>query len=176
DAGGASCSPPSGSLFSVGTTTVTCSMSNGFGTTTGTFSVVVTNTAGSPPTFSLPEVMIAEATSASGAAVTFNASPAMCDHASGATYPLGDTTVTCSAPNSFGTTTAVMTIVVLDTTPPVLNLPAKFSTSNPVVTYTATATDAVDGSLSASCSPPSGSTFPEGATIVQCSATDSRGN
>jgi flagellar hook assembly protein FlgD len=176
DAGGASCSPPSGSLFPVGTTTVTCSMSNGFGTTTGTFSVVVTNTAGSPPAFSLPEVMIAEATSAAGAVVTFNASPATCDHASGATYPLGDTTVTCSATNSFGTTTAVMTIAVLDTTPPVLNLPTNFTTSNAVVTYTTTATDAVDGSVPVSCSPPSGSTFPDGATVVQCSATDTRGN
>lgn len=176
DAGGASCNPPSGSLFPVGTTTVTCSISNGFGTTTGTFSVVVTNTAGSPPAFSLPEVIIAEATSAAGAVVTFNASGATCDHASGATYPLGDTTVTCSATNSFGTTTVSITIAVFDTTPPVLNLPSNFTTSNPVVTYSAAATDAVDGSLPASCSPPSGSTFPEGPTVVQCSATDSRAN
>src|SRR6185295_18861978 len=97
------------------------------------FSVVAATLTNKPPAFSLPEVMVAEATSASGAVVTFNASPAICDHASGATYPLGDTTVTCSATNGFGTTTAVMTIVVLDTTPPVLNLPANFTTSNPVV-------------------------------------------
>jgi flagellar hook assembly protein FlgD len=176
DAGGAGCSPASGSLFPVGTTTVSCSMSNGFGTTTGTFSVVVTNTAGSAPTFSLPEVIIAEATSAAGAAVTFNASPATCDHTSGATYPFGDTTVTCSATNSFGTTTAVMTIAVLDTMPPILNLPASFTTGNNVVTYTATATDAVDGAVSPGCSPPSGSSFPNGATVVTCTAADSRGN
>jgi flagellar hook assembly protein FlgD len=176
DSGGASCSPPSGSLFPVGTTTVTCSLSNSFGTTTGTFSVVVTNTAGAPPAFTLPEVIIAEATSAAGAVVTFSASGATCDHASGAAYPLGDTTVTCSATNSFGTTTVTMTIAVLDTTPPVLNLPPNIMAQNHVVSYTATATDAVDGSFGAACSPPSGSTFPDGTTTVQCAATDAHGN
>lgn len=176
DAAGASCDYASGSLFPVGTNTVTCSASNGFGTTTGTFSVVVTNTAGSPPTFSLPEVIVAEATFAAGAVVTFDASPATCDRASGATYPLGNTTVACSATNSFGTSTAVMTVAVLDTTPPVLNLPANFTTGNNVVTYTATANDTVDGAITPACNPPSGSTFPNGATTVVCTATDSRGN
>lgn len=176
DAGGASCDRASGSLFPVGTTTVTCSASNSFGTTSGTFSVVVTNTAGSPPAFTLPEVIIAEATSAGGAVVSFNAAGATCDHASGATYPLGDTTVTCSATNSFGTTTVSMTVAVLDTTPPVLNLPANISTPNHVVTYTATASDAVDGPIAPACNPPSGSTFPDGTTVVQCAVTDAHGN
>ncbi len=45
DAGGnplpISCTPPSGSFFNLGTTTVTCSASDSAGTTTGSFQVVL---------------------------------------------------------------------------------------------------------------------------------------
>jgi hypothetical protein len=44
------------------------------------------------------------------------------------------------------------------------------------VRYKVTASDAVDGSLAASCKPPSGSSFKIGRTKVTCSATDSSGN
>jgi len=44
------------------------------------------------------------------------------------------------------------------------------------VTYTATATDLVDGSVAVTCSPASGSTFPLGTTTVQCTATDAHNN
>jgi hypothetical protein len=43
-----------------------------------------------------------------------------------------------------------------------------------VVTFTATATDAVDSSVVVTCVPASGSVFPVGATGVSCSATNSR--
>jgi hypothetical protein len=45
-----------------------------------------------------------------------------------------------------------------------------------VVSYAATVSDVVDGSLAVSCSPASGSLFPLGDTRVECSASDSRGN
>jgi len=45
-----------------------------------------------------------------------------------------------------------------------------------VVTYTATAADAVDGSVSVACAPASGSTFPIGSTTVACTAADAAGN
>src|SRR5207247_10076880 len=45
-----------------------------------------------------------------------------------------------------------------------------------VFTFEATATDLVDGAVSVSCTPASGSTFPIGATTVTCTATDVRGN
>jgi flagellar hook assembly protein FlgD len=176
DAAGASCDHASGSLFPAGTTTVTCSATNAFGTATGIFSVVVTNTSGSPPAFTLPEVIVAEATSAAGAVVSFSATGATCDHASGATYPLGDTTVTCSATNSFGTTTVSMIVAVLDTTAPVLNLPADITSPNHVVNFTATGSDAVDGTIPAVCNPASGSSFPDGTTVVLCTATDAHAN
>ncbi len=44
-----------------------------------------------------------------------------------------------------------------------------------VATFTATAQDKVDGKISASCSPASGSKFPAGKTTVSCWATNSLG-
>jgi len=72
-------------------------------------------------------------------------------------------------------------VTVVDTTPPALHLPADITTqatgnSQAIVTYTATATDLVDGPVPVSCSPASGSSFPAGTTMVTCSATDAHGN
>ena len=44
------------------------------------------------------------------------------------------------------------------------------------VTYRVTASDAVDGSVPASCLPRSGSRFKIGRTFVKCSATDTSAN
>jgi probable HAF family extracellular repeat protein len=68
-----------------------------------------------------------------------------------------------------------------DTTPPQLNLPngvsqTATSPNGATVSYTATATDDVDGDLAVDCSPASGSTFPLGITTVNCSAEDAAGN
>ncbi|MFO1370942.1 MAG: HYR domain-containing protein [Candidatus Competibacteraceae bacterium] len=68
-----------------------------------------------------------------------------------------------------------------DTTPPVLNLPADItveatSPSGAAVTYSASATDDVDGPVPVKCAPASGSTFPIGTTTVSCTATDNAGN
>jgi hypothetical protein len=66
------------------------------------------------------------------------------------------------------------------TTPPILTLPPgqmaeATGPDGAAVTYTATATDLVDGSVPVSCSPASGSTFALGTTTVNCSVTDSGG-
>lgn len=159
DAGGASCDHNSGALFPVGTTTVICTATNSFGTTTGSFLVVVNPTFGAPPTLAIPEIVVAEATSPAGAAVSFSAAGATCDHASGSQFAMGNTTVSCSMTNAYGTSTGSFIVVVTDTVGPVLNLPANITTGNTVVTYTATATDNIDGSIPISCSPASGSTF-----------------
>jgi HYR domain len=68
-----------------------------------------------------------------------------------------------------------------DTTPPVLSLPGDISvsTGNPggtSVSYSASATDNVDGPVPINCSPGSGSNFPIGTTPVNCSASDNSGN
>jgi len=138
-----------------------------------------------PPLLGVPEIVIGEATSPAGANVTFTVSAQSqggtgltfgCDHTSGSTFPLGTTTVHCSATDSFGTTTGAFLVVVSDYGRPILSLPADIVTNNPVVTYTATATDAIDGPLPVHCTPASGSTFPSGQTFVQCTATDSSAN
>ena len=48
--------------------------------------------------------------------------------------------------------------------------------SGAAVSYSATAQDAVDGTVPVTCSPASGSTFPLDRTTVDCSAIDSHGN
>jgi hypothetical protein len=68
-----------------------------------------------------------------------------------------------------------------DTTPPVLTLPTSVTVDattpgGAVVSYTATATDDVDGAVPVTCRPASGSTFPIGDTTVGCTASDSAGN
>ena len=68
-------------------------------------------------------------------------------------------------------------MTVKDTTPPTVNVPGNITTpatgpSGAVVTFAASASDIVDGSITPSCSPSSGSTFPLGTTTVNCTATD----
>lgn len=176
DVQGASCDHASGALFPIGTTTVTCSVTNGFGTGTNSFSVVVNPQSGTPPILGIPEIVVAEGTSPSGANVTFDPAGATCDRASGSLFAMGDTTVNCTQTNSFGTSTGKFLVVVTDTIRPALSLPSNINTGNPVVTYTATASDAIDGAITAECSPASGSTFPNGTTVVQCVATDAHAN
>jgi len=68
-----------------------------------------------------------------------------------------------------------------DTVPPVVAVPADIartaqSAAGVAVTYTATARDAVDGALTPTCMPASGSTFRVGTTTVRCTATDAARN
>jgi len=68
-----------------------------------------------------------------------------------------------------------------DTTPPVVTVPSDMTVgatdaSGAVVTFTASATDDLDGTLTPTCTPPSGSTFPIGTITVTCEATDTAGN
>lgn len=75
----------------------------------------------------------------------------------------------------------VFATVVLDTTPPVLNLPSDMWVSAPgpsgaTVSFSATATDTDPTNPTVTCTPASGSVFPLGSTTVSCSATDTAGN
>ncbi len=68
-----------------------------------------------------------------------------------------------------------------DSIPPVLNLPGNLTveatgSGGAVSTFSASATDAVDGSVTVTLSPASGSTFPLGTTTVTATATDAAGN
>lgn len=184
------CSPASGSTFAIGTTAVSCTASDSRGNTaSGGFDVTVTSPDAPPPDpeLNLPDDITAEATGANGAIVAFTATmngngddengrpngPAVtCAPASGSVFPLGTTTVQCSAGNQSGT----FLVHVVDTTAPALSLPADIITSDTTVTWSSSATDLVDGGVAVTCNPPSGSTFPVGTSTVNCTAADTRGN
>jgi hypothetical protein len=184
------CDANSGDVFPLGDTTVTCSATDDhLNQSIANFKITVTDT--TAPALSLPADITAEATGPAGAIVAYTASASdivdgsvtpSCSPASGATFPLGSTTVNCSATDDhLNTTSGSFSVTIEDTTAPSLTVPANItasatSTSGAVVTYVATATDAVDGPVSPDCSPASGSTFPIGATTVTCSATDAHGN
>jgi hypothetical protein len=72
-------------------------------------------------------------------------------------------------------------VSVVDTTAPVLDLPADqrllaTSAAGTALAYRAIASDAVAGTFPASCAPASGSTFGPGTTHVTCTAVDAAGN
>ncbi len=147
-----------------------------------------------PPVITnVPGPITAEATGPAGAAVTYpsptatddtdGSDPVTCAPASGSTFALGDTTVTCNAADHAGNpaTPATFVVTVHDTTPPALALPSSVtvpadSKQGATVTYTATATDLVDGSLTPTCTPASGTKFHLHDTTVNCTVSDAHGN
>jgi hypothetical protein len=149
-----------------------------------------------PPAVTPPADVVAEATGPTGAAVTFGGAtaaddvdgtdPVSCSGpgglVSGSVFPLGATTVTCTARDAAGNVgSATFTVTVVDTTPPVLTVPGSVSADatgpgGAALSYGTTASDLVDGVIVPVCSPPSGSTFPIGDTAVTCTATDAHGN
>jgi HYR domain len=114
------CNPASGSAFPVGTTTVTCTATDS-DDTPATVSTTFTVTVSDPPNSDLalknvPGPITVVATSAKGAVVTFtpptgsdgDGSVAVtCDPASGSTFPVGTTKVTCTAKDADDAPTVV---------------------------------------------------------------------
>jgi hypothetical protein len=188
-----SCVPASGSVFALGSTTVTCTATDRSGNTAspGTFIVKVVDTT-APVISGTPAGVTREATGPTGAIATWvspSASDAVdgtvavtCAPLSGSLFPLGNTTVTCSAKDASlnAATPTTFVVQVVDTTAPVLMLPSPIanatSASGAIVAFSATAVDLVDGARPVACLPASGSIFPIGATTVTCSASDTRGN
>src|SRR5438445_547380 len=80
-----------------------------------------------------------------------------CDHHSGDLFPLGETIVHCTATDSFGSASGSFPVFVFDSGGPTVTVPADIITSNPVVTFTVTANDVIDGPVTPHCDPPSGS-------------------
>jgi hypothetical protein len=183
------CTPSSGSTFPLGTTRVSCTATDSaHNARSGSFDVIVAHTAG--PAITLPATITAEATGKAGANVRYTASaydavdgPATpyCTPSSGSKFKLGTTRVSCIATDRAGNeNTAAFEIVVRDTTPPKLRLPAMTvgarGPQDAIIFYSAVAGDLVDGLITPICRPPSGSSFPLGTTRVRCTATDKSRN
>ncbi len=164
-------------------------------TDTITFVLTVTDLP-QAPVVTVPADITTVATSAAGAVVSFTATatdpedgnlvPA-CVPASGSTFPIGPTTVTCTVTDSDDMTdSATFDVIVNDPDAPVITAPGggslpdikvtTTSSKGKKVTFSAVATDAIDGTVEVTCTPPSGSLFKVGKTTVSCTATDQSGN
>jgi len=178
------CAPPSGSTFPIGTTTVTCTATNSAGSASCQFTVTLTPQV-EPPMITCPINMTVTATTSTGGVVTYptptatNGATVTCAPPSGSTFPIGTTTVTCTATNSAGSASCQFTVTLTpQVEPPMITCPINMTvtattSTGGVVTYpTPTATNGA----TVTCAPPSGSTFPIGVTTVTCTATNSAGS
>jgi hypothetical protein len=143
------------------------------------------------PTLTVPADITVPATGADGAVVEYSATATdssdpnptvVCTPSSGSTFPVGDVVVQCTATDTSGLTdNGTFTVHVTDTTPPELALPGTVtadatSPTGAAVDYSVGATDNADPNPTVICGAASGSLFPVGNTVVQCTATDASGN
>jgi len=159
-----SCTPASGSTFPIGTTTVTCTVSDSDdtpSTASQTFTITVNDS--DLGLINMPANITINATSPQGAAVTYTSptatdesgdSPAAtvrCTPASGSTFAIGTTTVTCSATDSDDTNSPVSQSFTV-TVKPVLTTSGKSVSTMEGSAFSgvvATGTDYGAGTLSA---------------------------
>lgn len=175
----------------LGTSTVTLSVDDGDAVSADAIEVTVRDTT-PPAILGSIGAITTEATSAAGAMVVYatpsasdavDPSPSMsCAPGSGG-FPLGVTTVTCTAADTAGNASSEsFNVTVRDTTAPLLSCPLDqsvlaASSSEAIVTYpAATATDLVDSFPLVTYSQASGTLFPLGRTPVRVTAADASGN
>ena len=133
---------------------------------------------------SVPAAITVEAESVKGANVSFalsgNGSFA-CDTASGSLFPIGATTVSCSAVLGSSSATGTFTVTVTDPAVVTLDTPKSVTVAQTKknratrVRFDVAGNDSLDGALHVSCNHASGSAFKVGSTLVTCTATNSRG-
>jgi len=176
------------SVFPLGVTVVTWKATDKSGNmVTADQTVTVVDT--TKPTLTVPAAVTAEQTSAAGTPVAIGEATAtdICDadvtiaNDALSVFPLGETTVTWTATDDAGNqATGTQKVTVVDTTPPVLTVPAAVSAEQtsragtPVDIGQATATDICDANPAIASNAPA--VFPLGATTVTWTATDASGN
>ena len=117
------------------------------------------------------------------AAFALGAAPSLvCTPASGSFFPIGVTTVNCTATDTAGNVSrASFAVTVTDAEAPVITgVSQSFSLpvgaiSGPISYVSPTATDN-SGSATITCTPASGATFAAGITTITCTATDPSNN
>jgi hypothetical protein len=198
--------PTAGGSFQMRTTYV----GNGFYNTSSDLDVITVTPSNTPPSLVLPaSPVVAEATSSAGAAVSYSVSATdaeddpdptpSCTPASGSTFAIGNTTVSCTVTDSgLWTITGSFTVQVRDTTSPsvlVTTLESLASSgwfnaaSNdgvPGVTVDVSGSDLVgvvslvctDNGVSVGALAAGGDSFVlgDGAHAVSCTASDAAGN
>jgi uncharacterized repeat protein (TIGR01451 family) len=174
------CSPPSGSTFPPGTTTVTCAGQTG---DPCGFKITVNGNDAQPPVITCPSNVTGESGPSGSARVdypdpeatdTCSAVTIDCTPASGSVFPNGTTTVTCTASDaSNNSANCSFTVTVTETEvdcelgcSPNITRSIDPDSCGAVVTYAQPTTTGECGDVV--CSPASGSTFPVGETIVTC--------
>jgi hypothetical protein len=193
------CTPPPGSSFPKGTTTVTCTATDAAGNTGScTFTVTVNDT--QAPTLTCP-ANLSQSTDPNQCSATVSyttptasdncpGATASCNPASGSSFAKGTTTVTCTATDAAGNTgSCTFTVTVNDTQAPTLTCPANLTavtnqavcvppgqTVCQMVNFATPIASDNCPKATVVCTPPSGSCFPTGVTTVTCTATDAAGN
>jgi HYR domain len=181
------CDVPTGSLFPLGDTTVTCIAHDWQHDEHVSRSFTVAVVDRTPPDMTIPHEILVERTSAEGRYVTWEAHATdivdgevdvECQPPSGSFFRLGTTQVNCSAVDAHhNAAIRSFNVTVVDNTTPTLVLPDDITTPatseyGATVFFEATATDDRERSIPVTCEPPSGSTFAVGTTVVRCRATD----
>jgi hypothetical protein len=182
------CTPASGSVFPIGTTTVNCTATDTANqTATCSFTITVNSVLSINPS----SVTVApsgsvnfSATGGSGQltySILQNHSGGTIDPSSGE-YHAGNQ---CGVTDTIRVTdaanrTADATVQILDGTSPAITCPPDFAVectgpNGAIVTFNVTATDDCAGVTGVSCIPSSGSLFAPGVTRVDCTATDPGG-
>jgi hypothetical protein len=190
--GTVTCTPASGATYPVGTTMVNCTTTAG---PTCSFTITVNDT--QPPTVTCPaNITVGNTTGQCSATVNYTTPAAVdncpgastvCSPASGSTFPVGTTTVTCTTTDAaMNTATCTFTVTVNDTQPPSIVCPANINTTanttqgttpGALVNYAApVVSDNCPGVGAPVCTPASGSFFAVGVSTVTCSVTDASGN
>jgi hypothetical protein len=172
DCGSVTCSPPSGSSFPIGTTTVTCTA----GGSNCSFTVTVKDT--QAPTITCPANIAALTGGPNQSSIVVNyPAPAasdncpgvtvQCNPASGSSFAVGTTTVTCTATDGAGNKSSCSFQVCVSTCPANITVSNDPNQCGAIVNY-----PALNGGNcgSVSFSPPSGSFFPIGTTTVTATA------
>jgi len=183
-----SCSPQSGSLFKLGTTLVRCVATNRFGEQAAA-DFPVTAFDGAPPVVSVPKSFAVDASGPDGAFVKFDSTatddidgalPVTCTPASGTLFPVGVTTVYCTATDGWNNNGSGAFDVNVRWKSLVLHLPDRLvaeaqNSKGANVDFEVTATSPDDPEPVVKCDPKSGSFFLFGTSLVTCTASDRLG-